>query len=157
MFLRKEVVSVAQRKTSSKSFLLVVLGALFGMAMKKKGYLGVAILAFIAGFMRNVFNIDVLQGTRVSEAAVQMSWNVAMGASAKGSSDCIKAFLTDFRPDLAKIDIPILVVHGTADRAGPFEVSGKRTHEMIPGSQLVLIEEGQDDARPDFGRGDHED
>ncbi len=51
---------MAQRKTSSKSLLPVILGALFGMAFKKKGYLSVAILAFIAGFMSHDFFVNEL-------------------------------------------------------------------------------------------------
>lgn len=59
MLLRKEV-DVAQRKTSSKSLLPVILGALFGMAIKKKGYISVAILAFIAGFMSHDYFLNEL-------------------------------------------------------------------------------------------------
>jgi pimeloyl-ACP methyl ester carboxylesterase len=55
--------------------------------------------------------------------------------------DCIAAFgRTDFRGDLAKIDVPTLVLHGDADGIVPFEVSGKRSHEAITGSELALIE-----------------
>jgi len=98
--------------------------------------------AFIAGFLQAFYNVDVLEGTLISKEAVQASWNVAMTASAKASSDCISAFLTDFREDLPAIDIPTLVMHGRDDRTCPFEVSGQRTHEMIKGSKLVIIEGG---------------
>jgi pimeloyl-ACP methyl ester carboxylesterase len=33
------------------------------------------------------------------------------------------------------------VIHGDSDGIVPFEVSGKRTHEAISGSELVLIED----------------
>jgi pimeloyl-ACP methyl ester carboxylesterase len=46
---------------------------------------------------------------------------------------------TDFRDDLAKVTVPTLVIHGDADRIVPFEISGRRTHEMIPGSRLEVI------------------
>ncbi len=98
--------------------------------------------AFIAGFLQAFYNVDVLGGSRISSQAVQASWQVAMQASAKASSDCIKAWLTDFRDDLAKINIPTLIMHGNADRTCPFELTGKRTHEMVRGSKLVIIENG---------------
>jgi non-heme chloroperoxidase len=54
---------------------------------------------------------------------------------------CMEAFATtDFREDLKKIDVPVLVIHGDSDGIVPFEGSGKRTHESIDGSELVLIE-----------------
>ena len=38
---------------------------------------------------------------------------------------------TDFRPDLAKIDVPTLVIHGDSDAIVPFEVSGKRSADAL--------------------------
>ena len=69
--------------------------------------------------------------------------DIAAFASPKGTLDCIAAFgRTDFRGDVAKIDIPTLIIHGDSDGVVPFEVSGKRSHEAIAGSELVLIEGG---------------
>ncbi|MNK32850.1 Non-heme bromoperoxidase BPO-A2 [compost metagenome] len=69
--------------------------------------------------------------------------DIAAFASPKGTLDCIAAFSrTDFREDLEKFNIPTLIIHGDADAIVPFEVSGKRSHEAIPGSQLVVIEGG---------------
>jgi pimeloyl-ACP methyl ester carboxylesterase len=38
--------------------------------------------------------------------------------------------------------VPTLVIHGDSDAIVPFEISGKRSHETIEGSSLVLIEGG---------------
>ena len=97
-------------------------------------------LAFLAGFLANFYNTDVLGGKLISDQAVQSSWNIASGASPKGSLDCVSAWLTDFRKDLAAIHVPVLVVHGDADRIVPLAASAKRTHEAIKGSQLVVLE-----------------
>lgn len=99
-------------------------------------------LAFLTAFFANFYNVDVLGGKRVSDQAVQFSWNVAAGASPKGTLDCVSAWLTDFRKDLARIDVPTLVVHGDADRILPIEVTGKRMHELLKGSRLAVIEGG---------------
>jgi pimeloyl-ACP methyl ester carboxylesterase len=71
-----------------------------------------------------------------------MSWTIAAGASPRGTYDCVRAWLTDFRKDLGSIDVPTLVIHGDDDRIVPLAVSGERTHEMVKGSRLVRIEGG---------------
>ena len=98
--------------------------------------------AFLAAFFQNFYNVDVLGGKRVSDELVRLSWNIAAGASPKGTFDCVSAWLTDFRKDLAKIDVPTLVLHGDADRIVPLDASAKRTHEAVEGSQLVVIKDG---------------
>ena len=98
--------------------------------------------AFLAQFLQNFYNVDVLGGKLISKDAVHLSWNIAAGASPKGSIDCVAAWLTDFRQDLTRLDVPTLVIHGDADRIVPFEASGKLTHAAVKGSRLVVIEGG---------------
>jgi non-heme chloroperoxidase len=98
--------------------------------------------AFLTGFLKDFYNVDVLGGKQISEQAVQLSWNVAAGASPKGTLDCVSAWLTDFRNDLKRIDVPTLVIHGDADRILPISATGKRTAELVKGSKLVVIEGG---------------
>lgn len=99
-------------------------------------------LAFLTAFFANFYNVDVLGGNRVSDQVVRFSWNVAAGASPKGTLDCVSAWLTDFRKDLARINIPTLVVHGDGDRILPIDATGKRMNELIKGSRFVVIEGG---------------
>ena len=98
--------------------------------------------AFLAQFLQNFYNVDVLGGKLISKDAVHLSWNIAAGASPKGSIDCVAAWLTDFRQDLTRLDVPTLVIHGDADRIVPFAASGKMTHAAVKGSRLVVIEGG---------------
>ena len=98
--------------------------------------------AFLSAFFKDFYNVDVLGGTRISDQAVQSSWNVAVGASAKGTLDCVKAWGTDFREDLQKITVPTLVIHGDADRILPIAATGIRTNKAIKGSRLVVVEGG---------------
>lgn len=99
-------------------------------------------LAFLTAFFANFYNVDALGGKQVSDQVVRFSWNVAAGASPKGTLDCVSAWLTDFRKDLARINIPTLVVHGDADRILPIDATGKRMNELIKGSRFVVIEGG---------------
>jgi len=98
--------------------------------------------AFLSSFLSDFYNVDLLGGNLVSDEVVRFSWNVAAAASPRGTLDCVPAWLTDFRDDLASIDVPVLVIHGDADRIVPFPASGKRTHELVRGSRLVVVEGG---------------
>ena len=98
--------------------------------------------ALIASFLSNFYNTDVLMESRISEEAVRLSWNVAALASPTATLECVHAWLTDFREDLKHIDVPTLVIHGDADRILPIDATGKRTHELIKGSQLAVIKGG---------------
>jgi pimeloyl-ACP methyl ester carboxylesterase len=99
-------------------------------------------IAFLDAFVANFFSTDG-KSELVSEAQHAYNREIAAFASPKGTLDCIGAFgRTDFRRDVAAVDIPTLIIHGDSDLIVPFEVSGKRSHEAIAGSQLVLIEGG---------------
>lgn len=95
--------------------------------------------AFLTQFFKNFYNLETFGGNRISDEAVRLSWNVAARASSKGTYDCVSSWLTDFRQDLARIDIPPLVVHGDADRTCPIGITGKKTSELVRGSRLVTV------------------
>jgi len=98
--------------------------------------------AFFTGFFKNFYNTDLLLGTRVSEQAVQSSWNVAAGSSAAASLACVATWHEDFRKDLTRVDVPTLVIHGDADRIVPFAASGTRTAKLIKGARLSVVKDG---------------
>jgi non-heme chloroperoxidase len=97
-------------------------------------------IAFLDAFVTNFFSTDG-KSELVSEAQHTYNREIAAFASPKGTLDCIGAFgRTDFRGDVAAVNVPTLVIHGDSDLIVPFEVSGKRSHEAITASQLALIE-----------------
>ena len=98
--------------------------------------------AFFTEFFKNFYNTDVLLGKRVSEAAVQASWNLAAGASATASYACVPTWHEDFRKDLARVDVPALVIHGDADRIVPIGAAGLRTAKLIQGARLAVVKDG---------------
>jgi non-heme chloroperoxidase len=98
--------------------------------------------AWMKGFLDNFYNMDTLGGTLVSDQAFQASFNTAAAASATAAVACIPTWETDFRGDLSKIDIPMLVIQGDADRVLPFDKTGKRLPGLIKDVQLVVIEGG---------------
>ena len=98
--------------------------------------------SFFTAFFRDFFNTDVYLGKRISQEAVQASWNVASGASATASLACVPTWYEDFRTDLARIDVPTLVIHGDADRIVPFNAAGQKTAKLVKGARLVTIKDG---------------
>jgi non-heme chloroperoxidase len=98
--------------------------------------------AWMKGFLDSFYNIDVLGGKLVSNQAYQASWNIAAEASATAAVACIPTWETDFRPDVAKIDVPVLVIHGDADRVLPFDKTAKHLPGLIKDVKLVVIEGG---------------
>ena len=81
-------------------------------------------------------------GNRVSAETVRASWNVAASASATASLACVPTWHEDFRNDVARIDVPTLVIHGDADRIVPSKASGEKTAKLVKGARLVTIKDG---------------
>jgi non-heme chloroperoxidase len=94
------------------------------------------------GFLDDFYNMDVYSGRLVSEEAFQASWNIAADASAIAAVACITAWETDFRKDLPRIDVPMLVIQGDADRILPFPKTGQRLPGLINEVDLAVIEGG---------------
>ena len=98
-------------------------------------------MAFFDGFMDNYFSAG--KDMKVSPQQKAYAMSLLAVASPKATIDCVHAFSrTDFRDDLAKVTVPTLVIHGDSDNIVPIEVSGQRTAAAIPGSVLVILEQG---------------
>jgi non-heme chloroperoxidase len=94
---------------------------------------------FFDGFTRDFFSVD--GELKVSEDQRQEAIALCHQSDQTAALGCMEAFgTTDFRDDLAKVTVPALVIHGDGDATVPFEGSGQRTHEAIPGSELVVVE-----------------
>jgi non-heme chloroperoxidase len=94
---------------------------------------------YLSGFLLQFFNRDPGSSTPTDDV-LTYNKTIAWSASAVGTQQCITAFgTTDFRADLAKFDLPTLVIHGDQDRIVPFEVSGKRSAALVKGARLEVI------------------
>jgi non-heme chloroperoxidase len=98
--------------------------------------------AFLTGFFDSFYNTDDLKGTRISDDKIRSDFIVATQASAAGTLQCVDAWLTDFRADLPRFDVPTLVVQGTEDRILPIDVTGRRLPDLIANSELVEVPGG---------------
>ncbi|MCK2213380.1 alpha/beta hydrolase [Actinomadura sp. ATCC 31491] len=99
--------------------------------------------AYFDTFYADFYNTDENLGTRLSEAALRSSWNVAAGASAYASTAAVPTWTTDFRADVTAVaasGLPALIVHGTADRILPIDATARQFRRQLPGATYVEIE-----------------
>jgi non-heme chloroperoxidase len=96
--------------------------------------------AFLTQFFQNFYNLDENLGTRISEDAVRHSWNVATSASWFATTAVVRTWYEDFRSDIARIDVPALILQGTADRILPIDATGRRFHQALPAADYVEID-----------------
>jgi len=98
--------------------------------------------AWLTGLLGDFLNLDDYLGTRVSEETVRNAWNAGAGASPWATWACVLAWLEDFGADIGRIDVPTLILHGTADRILSIDGQGRRLHAALPDARYVEIEGG---------------
>jgi non-heme chloroperoxidase len=98
--------------------------------------------AAMKDFLDRSYNIELLDGTRVSDQAWHNSFYVAISASAHAAVRCITACTEDFRGDLATISIPVLIIHGDQDRVLPYEATSRRLPALLKNARSALIAGG---------------
>jgi len=78
-------------------------------------------------------------GAKPSQGAIQSFWHQGMLAGHKNAYDSIAAFsATDFRADLAKFDVPTLVIHGDDDQVVPIDAAARASAALVKGAKLIV-------------------
>lgn len=78
-------------------------------------------------------------GQSPSQGMRDAFWRQGLQAGAHNAYESNAAFsATDFRSDLARVDVPTLVIHGDDDQVVPFEVGGKASAELVDGAELKV-------------------
>jgi non-heme chloroperoxidase len=98
--------------------------------------------AAMKDFLDRSYNIDLLGGDRVSDQAWQNSFYAALAASAHAALRCVTACLEDFRGDLARVTIPVLVIHGDQDRVLPYQATSRRLPALLANARSTIITGG---------------
>ncbi|MCD0175791.1 alpha/beta hydrolase [Deinococcus sp. 14RED07] len=94
---------------------------------------------FLAGFTKNFLNWDE-NGAKLGDEFLDFTASLYFQASPVATQECVRAFaMTDFRADLAKLTVPLLVVHGDADQIVPLEASGQRVPQYQPNAELHVM------------------
>src|SRR6202008_4580617 len=93
-------------------------------------------------FLKNFYSVGGPDGKLVSERVIESNWTVAIGASPIGTVACVDAWIEDFRKDIARNDLPTMIIHGNDDRILPADVTAKRQAKLIKGVKFIEIEGG---------------
>jgi len=96
--------------------------------------------AFFTQFFAGFFNTDEFLGNRLSQEALDANQQLAYNASPHASVWAQPTWVTDFRGDIEKVDVPALIVHGTADNILPIDATGRRFAQALPTAQYVEID-----------------
>jgi non-heme chloroperoxidase len=98
--------------------------------------------AWLTGLVGDFLNLDTYLGNRVSEETVRAIWDAGADASPYATWACPPGWLDDFGSDIKRIDVPTLILHGTADRILPIDGQGRRLHAALPDAHYVEIDGG---------------
>ncbi|MFF9488195.1 alpha/beta fold hydrolase [Streptomyces sp. NPDC014676] len=96
--------------------------------------------AYYTAFYRDFYNLDDNLGTRIGDEAVRNSWNTAAAGGSHAASAAPLTWPTDFRADIPKIDVPALILHGTADNILPIDSTARPFHKALPHADYVEID-----------------
>ncbi len=96
--------------------------------------------AYFTEFFEGFYNVDENLGSRLSEEALRNSWNTASRSGFYAAAAAPLTWGTDFRGDIPKIDVPALIVHGTADRVLPVEKTGRPFSQLLSDAEYVEVE-----------------
>ena len=92
-------------------------------------------------------------GAKISEGVRESFWRQGMIAGLPASYFCIKAFSeTDLTPDLEKIDVPTLILHGDDDQIVPIADSAILSAKIVKRATLKVYKgapHGLAQTRPD--------
>jgi non-heme chloroperoxidase len=98
--------------------------------------------AWLTAILGDFLNLDDYLGDRVSKDTVHTMWNAGAGASSYATWACPLTWLDDYEEDIKRIDIPTLILQGTADRILSVEGQGRRLHAALPDAHYVEIDGG---------------
>lgn len=98
--------------------------------------------AFITGFFRDFYNLDENLGSRISQEALDASVAVATQAGNLAIAAAPLTWPTDFRADIPAIDVPTLILHGTADNILPIDKTARKFKDLVPGDVTYVEIEG---------------
>ena len=93
---------------------------------------------FMQDFNKTFYEVSLMNHP-VSDAFLQNALTKVMDSSPIATLECAKAFaFTDFRNDMANINVPTLVIHGDADKTVPIKATGEQSAKFIKDARLIV-------------------
>jgi non-heme chloroperoxidase len=97
---------------------------------------------YVENYFLQHYRAEQNLGIRVSEATLRANTTTGAQAGALAMLSCVAAWKEDFRADLAKIDVPLLVLHGTEDSNIPIDIGARRVTQHVPAATVIEVEGG---------------
>ncbi len=100
--------------------------------------------AWYSQFFSDFYNLEQNLGERISQEAVDASWNVAVSSAPVAAHAVVSSWIEDFRGDVEAVrnsGKPTLILHGTADNILPIEATARRFRQLLPEATYVEIED----------------
>lgn len=91
---------------------------------------------FYATFLNQFYGVGFISSP-VSDEVIKGSWAQAMMAGLHPALASMRAWATDFRPDLEAFTVPTLIIHGTADKNVPIDPTARAAAKAIPNAKLI--------------------
>lgn len=96
---------------------------------------------FLAEFGKQFYGVNS-SNKAVSKALLAWNQMLCLMSSAKATVDCVRSFSeTDFRNDLKKMKVPVLIIHGDADQTVPIKISGNKTAKLLPHARYTVYKD----------------
>lgn len=99
--------------------------------------------AWFTQFYRDFYNLEETLGSRISEDVVRANWNTATVSAPVAAHAVVPSWIEDFRADTEAVraaGLPTLILHGTADRILPVDVTGRRFRDLVPHADYVEVD-----------------
>ncbi|MEU6525375.1 alpha/beta hydrolase [Streptomyces sp. NPDC046924] len=97
--------------------------------------------AYYTSFFKDFYNLDENLGSRISPESVRNSWHTAAAGGSFAAAAAPMTWFTDFRGDISAVDVPALILHGTADNILPIDSTGRPFHRALPSAEYVEVED----------------
>lgn len=98
-------------------------------------------MAFLDQFGKDFFGAGFLSKP-LSDPLMQHFHQLAAVAPQHSTLACAQSFsTTDFRQDLTKVALPVLIIHGDSDKIVPLEASSERTAKLLPQAEYIVYQD----------------
>lgn len=135
-------------RVAKYAFLASVEPGMLGQGVPKEQFDGIAAtakadrFAWFTAFYNDFYNLAENLGSRISQEAVNASWNTAIGSAPVAAYAVVPSWIEDFTADVEAVrdsGRPALIAHGTADNILPIDVTGRPFHAALPDAEYHEI------------------
>ena len=97
-------------------------------------------LSFLDNFGKTFFGVSFISKP-ISTPLLDYYRMLCSFASPRATLECAKSFSsTDFRSEMASVNVPTLIIHGDEDKTVPMEITSEIAAKLIPDNKFIVYE-----------------